>query len=617
MTRRYSLVLTLALLVASILAGAPTRAASNALSTLFVEVDPRASALAMDARLTSLAIDQPPAAMRKLASLTGGTIPRPLAANATTPPPWLGEVDPSLRPAVARLWTAVGAARADVARALVAVRPADFELARSAFAVSNAVASGTKTAADHERLALLKDLGTRVESEVFASATIRILEATDAWRNTVSWSARTSTSNCIKGEVEFESPDCSLVIGGPGPNTYERHVAVSIDRGGDDTYRNNAGGAILGHSVSLALDLGTGADTYTANDLEVAQGAALGGAGVLIDDGGNDTYEYRSKAAGLAQGAGVIGAGVLWDRGEGRDTYTARNFAQGIGSQGYGMLLDEGGPDRYTIPYSFDSEGAQGSGCGAGAGALIDQGFAADIYRASIDDMQGMACLAAAGVLYDGGGSDQYTLHSGWGLLGNERVVQSGWGQGYAELGAVAVLMDAGAGNDRYESESKGTQYEGANSQGAALSAGAGYLLDGGGDDRYRASVQAQGSGFGGLGTLGVLRDVAGDDVYISTDKSQGYGGNAVGALFDEAGRDAYRGRAFVQGAAIGVPGGGVLSDGDGIDSYIAEAECQGHAKLGVALFSDLGGDVDSYACATPGGNDVTWNQGLSGGVDR
>ena len=28
-------------------------------------------------------------------------------------------------------------------------------------------------------------------------------------------------------------------------------------------------------------------------------------------------------------------------------------------------------------------------------------------------------------------------------------------------------------------------------------------------------------------------------------------------------------------------------------------------------------GDRDTYTCATPGGNDVTWNQGLSGGVDR
>jgi hypothetical protein len=131
-------------------------------------------------------------------------------------------------------------------------------------------------------------------------------------------------------------------------------------------------------------------------------------------------------------------------------------------------------------------------------------------------------------------------VRSGWGLLDDLPVVQSGWGQGYGELGGVGVLLDE-AGDDAYTAQvadaSAPQAWEGHHAQGVGLLGGLGLLLDQGGDDTYRSWQVTQGAADTGEG---VLRDEAGDDTYAAHLGCQGWGNAGSGALTDLGGRDAY-----------------------------------------------------------------------------
>lgn len=406
-------------------------------------------------------------------------------------------------------------------------------------------------------------------------------------------------ADCAEGEVLFEielgsSPlGCYLVVGGPGPNTYTRNVTLTVDLGGQDAYLNAAGGYSLPtrplqpQAGSVLLDLGSSNDTYnsTAWDRDAVQGAGVGGYGVLVDGGGSDTYrvvDATDNGTLMAQGSGWTGAGLLWDQGQGAERYHSREGAQGNALDiGLGLLLDGGGDDTYRFPYTFDSEGGQGTACFESVAALVDQGEGNDTYRAAIDDMQGMGCVAAVGLLWDGGGPDEYLLESGLGDLGSETVVQSGWGQGYGELGAAGLLVDR-SGDDRYEAEvADGGAFEGESVQGTASTGGVGLLLDGRGDDRYQAKRAAQGSAT--LGATGMLVDREGDDTYHANQRCQGYAwssSGSAGVLVDgdgqdvyECGAEAYPGR--WDGAAWTSGGSGTLgflSTGVGWDLALEQA---------------------------------------------
>ncbi|MCA1831007.1 MAG: hypothetical protein LC663_05800, partial [Actinobacteria bacterium] len=101
-----------------------------------------------------------------------------------------------------------------------------------------------------------------------------------------------------------------VTIGNDGNTTYTKDEIISIDRSGDDTYRNNAGGAVEGIGGSaLAIDEGDGSDTYDA--AASAQGYGEGGVGILDDQGGSDSYSNGE----FGQGAAVAGIGLLYDEG--------------------------------------------------------------------------------------------------------------------------------------------------------------------------------------------------------------------------------------------------------------------------------------------------------------
>lgn len=325
-------------------------------------------------------------------------------------------------------------------------------------------------------------------------AAVRVLEAIDEARPLLTGAAEGSESfpdatlvECASGDVIVELPrplreGCSLVVGGPGPTTYEADALVSVDLGGADRYENNAGGTRLIESVPLvrspalqppqlgfAWDLGSANDTYVADGdtYGPVQGASDAYLGVLVDDGGADTYRIPESAGynvTHGQGSSTGSLGLLVDLGRGDDRYETAIDGQGGTLVGLGLLLDRGGADAYVATNGF-TQGASGGGSAffpGGVGALVDQRAGADTYRADGNKTQGASAYGGTGLLVDGGGNDTY------------------------EAGRIA--------------------------QGASLHAEAGFLFDAGGDDVYRASAKCQ--GYGESGGVGVLVDGGGMDAY-------------------------------------------------------------------------------------------------------
>jgi hypothetical protein len=224
----------------------------------------------------------------------------------------------------------------------------------------------------------------------------------------------------------WQDPLALIQLGTSGDDTYRREEGrwILIDPAGNDVYRNNAGGAMLGpdpnvlpntwgesrvclpnqpcktlpptlvttadgriifmptaiwNAVGLAVDMGKGNDQYIAEGWRGngAQGGASGGIAYLEDQGGQNMYSAGSSS----QGAGVLGVGFLNASGASA-TDNDRYFSWGPGSQGYGglgvgVLVDWNGNDEH-YPY----QDAVGTSIGAGAG-LYDDKDGSDKYSAS------------------------------------------------------------------------------------------------------------------------------------------------------------------------------------------------------------------------------------------
>jgi hypothetical protein len=485
-----------------------------------------------------------------LAALQGIEVP---AAAPVPMPSWLADAPPALRPGLGPLAEGLARAEAEVRAALAGLSAEERQRLADDAAPARAAARGAALGLAGPGAMARADAYARVASKVqvghLVAAELALLDgAQRGARLLAGATGPAATVPCAQGLVLYANDDCSVVVGAAGANTYTANASLVVDLGGADTYANNAGGAGTAYpdiEAALVLDLGGAGDAYRSDASAhhaAVQGSGWFGAGLLLDDGGDDAYgigEADMSVGGRisAQGSGLVGAGVLWDQGQGQDRYASRNAAQGVGLDGIGLLLDEGGRDAYLVPWTFDSEAGQGTGCWGGLGALVDRGAEDDTYDAAVDDLQGMGCLGALGLLWDGGGRDTHVIHSGLGLLAAYEVAQSGWGQGYGELGGLGLLYDGG-GDDLYEAEAlaAGTYpavVQGVNAQGAGLLGGAGVLLDDGGQDQYTARSFAQGSGAYGLGAL---RDAGGDDRYAASVYCEGQGAGGLGLLSDEGG---------------------------------------------------------------------------------
>jgi hypothetical protein len=169
---------------------------------------------------------------------------------------------------------------------------------------------------------------------------------------------------------------------------------------------------------------------------------------------------------------------------------------------GIGVLRDDSGDDFYTVEMF-----GQGSGYFRGTGVLAD-GAGDDRYE-GVRYVQGAGVHGAIGLLADGGGNDIY-------------LARHGVGQGMGLDMALGALEDDG-GNDSYEA--------GSLAQGAGTANGMGFLLDGGGADRFSLAG-------GGWGQDHVARDLPGPSFLIGADPADQFlrGGEAVAVDPDRAG---------------------------------------------------------------------------------
>lgn len=173
-----------------------------------------------------------------------------------------------------------------------------------------------------------------------------------------------------------------------GDNTYAHDYMLIVDVGGDDTYRNNAGGNMVDLNFSPAGSAVTG--LRGTGPAQGCQRAIPGltaldcvpAVGVLLDLAGQDTYgvkETPDHDTGcttdpvvrrmMTAGAGFLGVSVLRDSGGTADAYTGKTGSLGAGHIfGVGLLSDDGGDDTYSAVRN-----SQGFALVGGFGLLNDQ----------------------------------------------------------------------------------------------------------------------------------------------------------------------------------------------------------------------------------------------------
>ena len=317
----------------------------------------------------------------------------------------------------------------------------------------------------------------------------------------------------------------SLFIDGDGTSHVYRHdYSVLIDRGGNDTYDNNAGGNLqdikFGPRGSAAPKVGPAigceqvqgnfpAPTASGHDCIAAPQV------VFIDQksaskSSNDTYGVFKSPRTVDHNPPATGPRRV-DGDCTSDPLIRRIVVQGSGFEGNGLLIDDGGDDTY-----LGKTAAQGSGHADGVGVLRDLGRGSDKYLA-IRNSQGFSLVGTLGLAQDDGGSDRYRTYMPSPLDPSAQFQEDGSGgvvddtglcdnlprmvQGAALLGGVGHLLNED-GRDVYVGAPVGTQpfQPGIlffhSSQGFGCDGGVGILTDrGADDDTYREGPEGRTDG--------------------------------------------------------------------------------------------------------------------------
>lgn len=416
-----------------------------------------------------------------------------------------------------------------------------------------------------------------------------------------------------------------LCIGGLGPNTYTEDFALQIDLGGDDTYRNSAGGADPegnGLNISVTVDL-DGDDRYeaalpVASGARVAQGAAYeGGIGMLVDAAGDDSY----LVTGGPGAAGVLPLGVP----------NVGALGQGYATAGVGLLADLGGSDRYRLEdWRAGGTWVRGQGVSAvgGASALLDLGLGDDTYEAEAggpvlerDDGSldpgyhyaiafGLAALGAAAIFADDGGSDAMTARATAPTIPPEETRRTYDGLAVVDAfgaggvgGATVSITGPGPTVRVAEATAEGPTLAGAVVDGFGIGFGPafGALVDAGGDDLYLTRVQTRAVRHATIDDGCECDTVAArarNFLAEATGLGFGYAGG-TGLALDEGGNDRYEWEATMLTEAVardereepGPPPPQGSTAAATAEGGTAVSVVLGASVIGNGFFEDVGGD--------------------------
>jgi hypothetical protein len=367
-----------------------------------------------------------------------------------------------------------------------------------------------------------------------------------------------------------------VIIGGPGPNTYEldKRFGLVIDVGGKDLYRGViASSADEDQGNAVVIDL-NGDDTYVGAPLGLATGRL--GVGLLIDHAGDDVYQLDMGSGG----AGFGGLGILFDA-KGNDVYMGSRLTQGAAIGGLGLLLDSAGNDRYTS-HGF----AIGFGGPSGVGAVIDitgddHYQCGDKYPSAYNkddapngkpgdpmfqyDCFGLGAGSGKRILSKRPEWQAHNLAGGWGLLldaeGQDHYQSANFSQGHGYFFGVGVFLDLDGDDD-----AQAARY----GHGSSAHYGVALFIDRHGDDRYSSTGPFYNGGVAWDHGVSLMLDSGkGNDRY-ALNHSTGLGGadySGWGLFIDEGGNDQYNVKSGLGHASEhGVAG---FFDLNGKDTYV------------------------------------------------
>ncbi len=330
----------------------------------------------------------------------------------------------------------------------------------------------------------------------------------------------------LKQDFVWEERNLKFVISTQDHATHGDNADFFIDAGGSNTIYSHAGGTSGDKAAALHIDL-LGDNTYIGKDF--VQGCGFLGVGVLASFSGSNKY----VAQNYAQGCGFFGIGLLMNLGE--DNQFELDFGgQSCALFGSSLLWTKGPKNSYLAREGMAQAAASTLGI-----AFLVANAGSDTYQCGV---QGQG-----GTLYGGIGQagsigfryypwvGQPCLYGGVAFLysgGSDNSFKIPWlGQGSAYFLGAALLVADGTG-DNFQAD-----YD---SQGQGLHLAAGLLLKKGGHDRYEG-------GWGSLGvgadrSVGMFINTGGYNAYAGTEQSIGTARKpkALGVFIDTAGHNAY-----------------------------------------------------------------------------
>ncbi len=331
----------------------------------------------------------------------------------------------------------------------------------------------------------------------------------------------------LKDDFIWEEKGLIFIISQKKDITHNENADFFIDLGGHNTIQNNAGGTDGARFLALHLDL-NGNNNYIGKNF--VQGSGFLGVGLLFSCAGNNSYTAET----FSQGCGLFGSGLLVNL-EGNNRFLLNFGGQSFALFGSAILWNKKGKNDYFANYGM----AQAATSTLGIAFLVDN-EGENSYNLGIPGKSGMTRFGGIGQ----GGSSGFrhspwlnnpSLYGGLSFLyiggGNNKLRTVWLGQGSAYFLGVGIVVAEGD-NDIFEAE-----YD---SQGQGLHLAFGLLLKKGSRNRLNGGWGS--IGIGGDRSAGMFIGIGENNHFQGTDQSIGSSRKpkAIGVFINIGGKNTY-----------------------------------------------------------------------------
>lgn len=327
----------------------------------------------------------------------------------------------------------------------------------------------------------------------------------------------------------WEEEGAKFFISSASGMVHRTEADFFIDLGGKNTIHSAAGGTEGRRPLALHIDL-RGNNSYIGKDF--CQGSGFLGVGLLASFNGNNSYSAKA----YSQACGFFGVGILANYG-GYNRYILDFGGQSLALFGSSLLYDGGSNNDYVATQGM----AQGASSTLGVAFLVNRGG---------DSIFTSGALGRGGSRYGGigQGSSVGVRHDPW--LGRPSL-----------YGGLAFLY-LGAGGNKLTSAWLG--------QGSGYFLGAGIAVAEGSGDHFRAKATSQGQGL--HLAAGLLFNKGSHSTFEGGYGSLGVGADyAVGMYVGLKGSNTYVGAEQAAGTARKPKGLGIFISGRGLNRYSFE----------------------------------------------